>query len=635
MRVLVRYDIGNKDGWPKRFIRAEMEIRLLQDFLGSASIPDKTALGFLLDNDITISESTDKSLAGILARHLQKSGLPAVGYVKHLENAKGSGELVVFRKLNAYPATLFMGIPETTLINGWWGRVRVPFLICFVVMISGAIAYRIVWINQIRLEQERSQLQEALRVSNEKWKLALEGAGDGMWEFNSQTGLFSFSQDFFEKLGYTEGELENSGKQWKKLAHPEDLPQIEVAARAYLTGQSSGFQSEYRCKCKDGHWEWFLVRGKAVSRDKNGIPFHILGTLTNITRQKLAIQQLKESEERFRQGFILFPTGVAVVSQEGEVLEANPALCEMFGWNLEEIKDLRINQFFVDRRTSELLLQPEVSERNHYQSTSIERTGIHRNGHTFPVIYTLTLIEDTDTQNISYIARIEDLSKRKSAQLQELATAVIGAQERERARISHELHDEVGQSLTALKFMLNLVQTSLIDRSDRSKADSFLASGQQMLEHLMEEVRKIAYRLRPALIDQLGLVSALRSHLDKTFTPLGLKVNLTENIAGKRFPAEIELCCFRVAQEALTNVLRHSKATEFRVSLTQDSSNLTLSIKDNGMGFDLSRYYSTQGKNKSLGLIGMHERVAANNGHFQIHSSPGIGTEILATFKIS
>ena len=218
---------------------------------------------------------------------------------------------------------------------------------------------------------------------------------------------------------------------------------------------------------------------------------------------------------------------------------------------------------------------------------------------------------------------------RKQSQLQDIAQGILGAQEQERRRISHELHDEIGQSLTALKITLKRAQQNL---ADTGRGASFLETGQQMLDKMMVGVREIAYRLRPSELDQLGLAAALRSHLDKTIRPLLPNASLLENIGDRRFSPELELCCFRVAQEALTNCLRHAQATQVKVVLDYEPPRLTLRIIDNGAGFEVRDYYSQEQASGSLGILGMRERAAANGGNFRVQTSLETGTEVIVTF---
>lgn len=360
--------------------------------------------------------------------------------------------------------------------------------------------------------------------------------------------------------------------------------------------------------------------------DQSGILGYV-GILDDITERKAIRVQLQRSEERFRQAFVHAPFGIAVVAIDGAVREANPALCRLFGYDEDEIKGLALRRFFLDDQANgdplALLADGKSS------SVAAEKLGIHKDRRYIPVIATLSLVRDADNAPLNVIVQIEDISERKQVQLKDLATGILVAQERERARLSHELHDEIGQSLTALKITLKRAQQNA---ADHERIEVCLGDGLRTLEHLMDEVRSIAYRLRPSELDQLGLAAALRAHLDKAIRPLGQKVTLVENIGETRLPASLELCCFRVVQEALTNALRHAQAALLEVSLQLGPSQLILSVKDNGVGFDVGHYYSSLQRLSSLGLIGMRERVAANGGSLQIRSSAGEGTEVVATF---
>ena len=343
------------------------------------------------------------------------------------------------------------------------------------------------------------------------------------------------------------------------------------------------------------------------------------------------LTQLQQSEERFRQAFVHAPFGMALVAMDGNLEAANPALCRMTGYRDEELCGLAISALFVDHRLEGEATLVEQLSNGIISSISEEKVGIHKDGRLFPVSKTWSPVRDANNNPLNFIVQIEDITERKQIQLKDLATGILVAQEKERARLSHELHDEIGQSLTALKILLKRTQQRA---NEQDRVVATLDEGQRMLEHLMEDVRGIAYRLRPSELDQLGLVAALRSHLDKTVRPLGHKVTLVENIGDARLPTDLELCCFRVVQEALTNGLRHSQVDHLEVSLQRDSSRLTLSIKDEGVGFELGRYYSAHEHSSSLGLIGMRERVSANGGELTIRSAPGQGTEITATFDL-
>ena len=211
-------------------------------------------------------------------------------------------------------------------------------------------------------------------------------------------------------------------------------------------------------------------------------------------------------------------------------------------------------------------------------------------------------------------------------QLHVLSRRLFQIQEDERRHLARELHDQMGQALTALKIDLQATQR-LEERTDivRRLDDSVAA-----LERLLQQARQLSLELRPPLLDDLGLVPALRWYLDQQAERAGLRVEFFADPALERVDAAIETACFRVAQEALTNVVRHSRAETVSVKLHRTPEALHLVVRDNGIGFDVMR--AQQGA--SLGLLGMRERVTLVGGELDCKSAPGRGTEVHAFFPV-
>ena len=224
----------------------------------------------------------------------------------------------------------------------------------------------------------------------------------------------------------------------------------------------------------------------------------------------------------------------------------------------------------------------------------------------------------------------QHVAQSSEATIKQLMQQTLRVQENERARLSKELHDEIGQSLTALKLLLRRVQGNCREGA----ATDCLKEAAAATDDLMREVRSIAYRLRPSQLDELGLLPSLRWHLDKLVRPQGIAATLSGNINEQRLPADIELCCFRVAQEALTNVLRHARASACEVAVNRQGDELALLISDNGAGFAAAGQSDSPASSQTLGLVGMRERIAAVGGKLQINSTPGQGTKILAVFPL-
>ena len=209
--------------------------------------------------------------------------------------------------------------------------------------------------------------------------------------------------------------------------------------------------------------------------------------------------------------------------------------------------------------------------------------------------------------------------------LRELSNRILSIQEEERKRISRELHDEVGQSLTAINMNLGIFRHNGSVGSKQLKQK--LADTQGLLTQTMETVHRFAHELRPAMLDELGLLPALRSYVKSFRKRTGLRVHFAGSDAVEHLNGEQKTVVFRVAQESLTNVAKHAHASQVDVILHHLKSGIQMQIKDNGKAFNVKRQLSAKRK-KRLGLLGMQERVRLVNGRFAINSAPGKGTTV-------
>jgi signal transduction histidine kinase len=231
-------------------------------------------------------------------------------------------------------------------------------------------------------------------------------------------------------------------------------------------------------------------------------------------------------------------------------------------------------------------------------------------------------------QDITQIKAVQDELNQTRRQLEGLAAQLLTVQEDERHALSRELHDEIGQSLTALKITLDTARRD----NPPAKIETALVFAMKVADTLLDTVREIARGLRPLQIDELGLLPALRWHIDNIAQTASLPIDFEWNIGQWRFSPALELCCFRVAQEAITNAVRHAGATAIKVNLMLHNNHLHISVRDNGVGFDINGLYRPSAKRLPLGLLGMRERIAGLRGELHIDSAPGAGTEIRAIF---
>jgi len=203
-------------------------------------------------------------------------------------------------------------------------------------------------------------------------------------------------------------------------------------------------------------------------------------------------------------------------------------------------------------------------------------------------------------------------------QLENLSARLVDAQEIERKALARELHDEVGQSLSAVLVELRNLSTGFPVKSEEVLL-RHVETIKGLVENTVRTIRNMSLLLRPSMLDDLGLIPALRWQAREVCRQTAMDVTVSTDLLADDLPDEYKTCIYRVVQEALHNCTRHSNATAVRIQVLQEARRLTLSIRDNGKGFDVRQ-------SKGLGLLGIEERVARLGGKCEIHSEPGTGT---------
>jgi PAS domain S-box-containing protein len=318
---------------------------------------------------------------------------------------------------------------------------------------------------------------------------------------------------------------------------------------------------------------------------------------------------------------------------EGYLLDANDAFISMLGYDsLDELtgtyKDYtpeKWHQYELQIIESQVLVKGSSDE--------YEKEYIHKDGSTFPISLKTWLIIQND-KPVGMWAIVRDISKQKNteAELRQMLKQMElfnkhlqDAREEERAGIASAIHDELGQSMTALKLDLGWMLDNLKGQSlIRQKLEKML----MLAESTIKEVQRISAELRPGVLDNLGLVAAIEWHCSEFQQRSGIRCNLNLNQLPE-IEKEVELALFRIFQEALTNVIRHSKAGKVEVTLDCNPREILLYIADDGIGIkkdDLS-------SGKSFGLIGMRERVSYFNGKIEFINHSGTTVKVSIPLK--
>jgi PAS domain S-box-containing protein len=363
-----------------------------------------------------------------------------------------------------------------------------------------------------------------------------------------------------------------------------------------------------------------VVEMRIVETDWEGSPVY-LATLRDITRRKAGARALQESETRLR----LLLDQIPCVTWTLDTRLRFTAFAGSGSESLEDIPNRMLGMTLAEYiKVDNLDFAPYVAHRQALQGT--------------PATYELNLAErtffgrvdslrDADDRIMGVVGVAFDITDRKQAeeQLRSLSHRVVTAQENERRKIARELHDEVGQSLTALKLSLDRASPG---RSTEDGSD--LGEARKTLGALMAQVRSMSLELRPTMLDDLGLLPTLLWHFKRYTAQTGVRVHFKHRGLRRNLPQDTVTAAYRVVQEALTNVARHAQVNEVQVCVRAEYDALVVEVEDQGIGFDLDHVDSVK-----MGVNGMRERALSLKGKLLVQSKPGEGTCVIAELPLT
>ena len=478
---------------------------------------------------------------------------------------------------------------------------------------------------------ERKRAEEALRESEARLNEAQRNARIGSWRYQPD-GTLNWSDEMFE-LFRLPRDVPLTREAALTRIHPEDL--AAGYGNAFTNALESGvrdFEVEYRVVWPDGSIRTLHGLGE-IHRDADGQVVDAAGTVQDITERRRAEAERGAAARRFETVFLGAPEAMSVSELEsGRILQVNNAFCKMFGHAREALvgrSALDIGLWSNPGRREVVVGKVRAGER----VVGMEGQARTRSGELRETLFSADRIDFGDTTCL--LLMFVDVTERRRAQvaleqanlrLHALSTRLLDVQEQERAMVARELHDELGQMLTAIMFQLE----SLRRGAGRAIAEGIDRSVNVIAEAL-RQVRSLSLGLRPPELDDLGLAAALRGHIRRVFrTTEAPRVSVDIDGALPPLPPHVAIACFRIAQEALTNVLRHAQARQVRVSVALRETQLELEVVDDGLGFEVERARDAG----SIGLSSMAERAQIAGGSLQIDSGPGAGTRVKASFTL-
>jgi len=374
------------------------------------------------------------------------------------------------------------------------------------------------------------------------------------------------------------------------------------------------------------------------NRHWSGDVVYQLGSIANVISaimdRRLAQELIEETEERFRCLYEQASIGIAIRTDDGRIVHANPALCSMIGYNEAELLVLeRGNISHPADQENEKVLIKELRERSR-GSYRLEKRFCRKDGSLMWGEVTTSLLHRARgapliidmVTDVSGRKKVEESLQQRDRDLHKLAGHLISAQEEERSRISRELHDDIGHRLSMLAMEVDM---GLRNRLGLRGEAVLLRKVRQGLERIATDVHGLSHALHSSSLKYCGLAVALRDLCEKYSQNYSLDVEIQAQGLESDIPPHIALCLFRVAQEAMANAWKHSGSKKIVLTVVRRSDQILLAIKDFGVGFD--PLVQTPG----IGLLTMRERLRTCGGALEVTSSPNCGTEIRAELRLA
>jgi PAS domain S-box-containing protein len=487
--------------------------------------------------------------------------------------------------------------------------------------------------NEREIRQQRDTYEELLAVQGR--------AGVGCAIIRAHSHTIVFANDAFCTLsGYDLDELVALPTFFKIIA-PEKAYPLEVLLRKKMTNVElmEPLQSILHCRNGDHLDVELSVR---MSRTNYGNRFIVLVMdISDRVRHEVELQkaltELREREEHFR---LLFDGvkdyAMFMIDPMGHVMNWNTGAERILGFKGTEVQGMHYSLFFTrddNRKEKPHGILVKAMERNRFEE---EGWWVRKDTTRFWASAILSPLRNTSGNPIGCSVVLHDLSEHKQTEdqlrrqgedLRALARHLQSVREEERFRIARELHDELGQILTALRMELSILQRRVGKMelaSIRSLLGEKITSMSQLIESTMQSVRKIVSELRPTVLDEFGLLTAIQWQAQEFENRTGIRCVVSRLQRDVEVKPGQATAVFRILQEALTNVARHAGATRVELSFELKKGELVLTVKDNGRGID-TRHPSP---GKTFGLLGMEERARVLSGRIEINGRSGEGTTI-------
>lgn len=462
----------------------------------------------------------------------------------------------------------------------------------------------------------KQKAEKAILESEEKYRLIIEQASDGIFMADEETFFLDVNSAGCRMLGYTASELKQ--KQFIELIPKEDMEVNPIKFQNLKSGQS--VINERRLIKKDGSIIDVEVSAKMLPDGR------YQSIVRDITERKKTAEIILQSEQKYKLMFNNNPLPMWITTLPGlDIIDVNDAAIKQYGYSREEFLKLNTRKLRPAEDVPYFLaevakMQPNMINLRIWRHQRKNGSIIHVETYSHQIIYEGQPAWLGLSHDVTEKLEAKALLQKSYDEIRELATRLQNIRENERTKIAREIHDELGQQLTGLKMDLHWLSKKIIPVDDT--IISKINESKLLINDTIATVRKIATDLRPSILDDLGLMEALDWQGKEFEKRSGISVTFINNAGEIKVQPQVTTAIFRIYQELLTNISRHSKASsvEFKIEMHQDKLNIKLT--DNGIGFD-----TLEIKNKkTLGLLGIKERTLLLGGTYEFNSTLGIGS---------
>ena len=458
---------------------------------------------------------------------------------------------------------------------------------------------------------QRVKSQTQLKESEEKFRSLVEQAADGIYTTDKMGVLLNVNSRMAGITGYA----------------VDELLKMNILDILIINNPSAYFNFydedliEFEARKKDGSIINIEINAKKLSDDQ------YQGVLRDVTERRKVEEELKNSAIKYRLLFNENPMPMFMLDLPGEnFIDVNNSAIKFYGYTKNEFLKMGMADLKPKLMVEKAI---DMNRNSFWLHTKKDGHLASLNIISHHIIYEGKPVKLILAQDISETKLAEDKLKNSHEQLRQLAMHMEKLREAERTHMAREIHDELGQQLTGLKMDISWLNKKI--KTDDEAIKIKLKDTISLIDKTVITVRKIATDLRPSILDDLGLIAAMEWQSEEFQKRSEITTNFHSNVSQITISPELATGLFRIYQESLTNILRHAEAEEVNSYLKLNNDSIELVIKDNGKGFIMENIESK----KTLGLLGMKERITLLGGSYEINSIPGNGTNIIISLPMT